>query len=1707
MMEPCCADPVASAAVGRGPCQPAGCACPGGVRWTPVLLAASCGLAAVAAGFELREPRVLPDRAFEFLIGGELRGTYLVIRRGDTPDRLTTPVQVTWPPDGPVRVDADGSSAARGFYRVEAVPVDAPRDLDGDGLDDVFELTYPLAFDPLDPTDAAGDFDGDGFDNGEEYRRGTDPTDPASRPLIRVSTAPAADETGVSVQRELTVLFEKPVAVETQLSHERFFLEFGGRRLLARTAIALDRSRAWLFPLEPLPPGARIKAVFDATGIRDALGRAVDADGDGQPGGRLEFGYTTFGATPVLGTAVVGQVFDSEFQPDGAGGFTNRPLAGVLITVDGAEQTLRTTTDASGFFRLEPSPAGRFFVHVDGRNAAGSRWPGGTYYPFLGKAWEASPGRTNNLAGGTGVVYLPRIVAGTLVPVSASTATEITFPPEVLARQPELAGVTITVPANALFADDGTRGGRVGIAPVPPDRLPEPLPAGLQLPLVITIQTDGALNFDLPVPVRFPNLPDPVTGEVLPPGGQGLLWSFDHDVGRWEIQGTMTVSPDGRFAVSDPGVGVRQPGWHGFAPGTPPGPFGFRQSRSCDAAVFSGTVGCVASFVPVVSTAQCLALNVGGGLLQSAGDCIDFSRGEFTDDYFGCGMSLMGTSFGIAGCLLESVPIVGQAVGCGLGAISIARACFPAAPAGAGRPSRHGPVEEASEVVWRVYELHLRIVEEYAEILRLLTGSSVWVEAVHVEAGGWLEQQRQVTELLRRFVAFAAPNSSGGVPISPAELAAWKAAPRPAGFPAAAFDQMADYHNRTFAFYQQGLMTHAAAGRSDFQDRDQMRAAIRRWLDLFAELEALGATVFSLPDAHAAFLDELERRGTSAPLDHLDRLFFRLELLYTDVDLLGTPLVRSPQHGRMLGDGRLPFAALAPKALYLAEFFDPSRNLYGKVHFRTGPSGRVTQMPKVDLTGVEDQPDTDADGLPNLGEWVVGFLDPLNPDTDGQGGNDREDLLAALESGRAGPLSTGLVAAVDTDGEAADLAAHERYTLVADSGGGLVVVEVDGLNLTRVAVIPTPGLARAVAVDGHWAVGGDSRGVLTVLDLSRPVAELAIPRARLSAGAPVWGVAVANPVAFVGLDSGQLLAVNLEAGVIVDRLRVSAQKVEDVVVSGSKVAALAAATVHLFDWDGASLRRTGQVPSDGNPTSPFGGRSRLFADGRRVFATHRTGFNVFATTGPAPELLRRVETTQLHWKQIISPDGLLGVAAMGVNFGARPVDDNVSLYDLGAPAGSEGFLATLATPGIARAVLSRQGFVHAADHQAGLQVLNLNAPDRTGIAPTVTVRLDAGGTTTEPDRWVELVAEAADNIAVREVEFLVNDTRVHTDTSYPFRHRLRAPAAAGAPFVVTARALDIAGNAALSSPLPITVLPDLSPPRLLRTSPTSGQPVGALHEIVALFSERLDPTTVTSTSVVARAAGPDGLFDTDDDTLPSAATQTLRPAGDALVVSLAAPLPPGLYRLEISAALTDLAGHALTGSFAPVFRVAGPADMTDSDRDGLPDAWEIAVSGTDPSQADTNGNGIPDGEEDADGDGLTTLFELFAGTDPTLADTFQTGRSDAALDADGDALTLLQEMFLGTDPTLPDTDGDGWNDEAEITLGSRPTDPRSLPWLFSIAPAHAGLARPAWEPGAGQYAALQQPVGLARPAWEQAAEIPYGTSRGQPPLTLQRNDP
>jgi hypothetical protein len=391
--------------------------------------------------------------------------------------------------------------------------------------------------------------------------------------------SPLDGETGVAVTRETIIHFSAPLSADTVLTPQDFYAGYGGRRLLTRVELSSDRTKATLFYLEPMPGSTRITVVLDGDDLLDQWRQPLDLDNDGLSGGSALLTFDTLNTTALAGTGVTGQVFASELMPgsDTGTNAVNRPLEGVIITVDGKEQELRTTTDAQGKFTLTPAPSGRFFVKIDGRTAKGSQWPNGAYYPYVGKAWEALAGKTNNLAGGTGEIFLPLIGAGTLQPVSATQDTTISFPASVVAENPALNGVFVTVPANSLFNDNGTRGGKVGIAPVPPDRLPGPLPPGLEVPIVITVQTDGALNFDQPAPVCFPNLIDPVLGTLLPAGTKQSLISFDHKKGLWEAVGTMTVSADGKLICTDPGSGILQPGWHTVGPqpeGPPPPPCG-----------------------------------------------------------------------------------------------------------------------------------------------------------------------------------------------------------------------------------------------------------------------------------------------------------------------------------------------------------------------------------------------------------------------------------------------------------------------------------------------------------------------------------------------------------------------------------------------------------------------------------------------------------------------------------------------------------------------------------------------------------------------------------------------------------------------------------------------------------------------------------------------------------------------------------------------------------------------------------------------------------------------------------------------------------------------------------------------------------------------------------------------------------------------------
>ena len=157
----------------------------------------------------------------------------------------------------------------------------------------------------------------------------------------------------------------------------------------------------------------------------------------------------------------------------------------------------------------------------------------------------------------------------------------------------------------------------------------------------------------------------------------------------------------------------------------------------------------------------------------------------------------------------------------------------------------------------------------------------------------------------------------------------------------------------------------------------------------------------------------------------------------------------------------------------------------------------------------------------------------------------------------------------------------------------------------------------------------------------------------------------------------------------------------------------------------------------------------------------------------------------------------------------------------------------------------------------------------------------------------------------------------------------------------------------------------------------------------------------------------------------------------------------------------------------------------DSDGDGLTDAEELR-EGSDPNDADTDDDGVLDGDEhnwnlDTDGDGLINVLDpdsdnegltdglergvtaaerhpdtdVSAGnfvpdtdgsttTSQLLADTDNGGVSDFAEDPNGngriDAGERNPNFFDDDDPAPLDSDGDGLTDAEELTVGSDPND-------------------------------------------------------------------
>jgi len=1300
-----------------------------------------------------------------------------------------------------------------------------------------------------------------------------------------VSTSPSDDEDNVALTREFIFEFSEPLDRDSIL--QNIAVTRGSEIVSYRVQVSPDNKRATIFWDDALPSSSRINVVIDGNEIQNVGGISLDANRDGAPGGVGEFQFDTLSLTTVPGTRVIGRVFASELMDDTKGNASlNRPLEGVRITVDGAESTMFTTTDDMGNFVLDPAPAGDFFVHVDGRTVTmdpdgnTTNFPDGPYYPFVGKNWSADAGVETNV----GDVFLPLVEAGTLQPVSDTEDTVIGLAPSVVNEFPEFGDVQIMVPAGSLFANDGSTGGMVGISPVAPDRLPGALPPGLEFPLVITVQTDGATNFNVPAPVCFPNLPDAVTGELLAAGEKSALWSFDHDTGRFEVVGQATVSQDGMTICSDEGVGIREPGWHGINSGSDADGNDNDEDceAGCQAATAFGAMDCAASFIPGGSCAFGVAYGAGA----TARDCV---AGALTGDRVGCGLSgALNAGGAVAGCAAKSIPGLGSAIACGGALVGIFRGCRCGFKGGAADPDM--PFEDAIDQI----EANTELMQAYADFYAVLLGTDVWTNIVDYEASGDPREQGDLANAILEEIGNASdPASEMGSAISDNEFDVIDGLPKPDNIQTSDIQTTVDYINQSVTQWDLGNTTHAEAGRTDFMDVNDYLAAIDNIDAALMELDRLTGISSQATDFQALSLNTNAAivtglTDTTVPEPEASNLLFVLR-----DETNGTVL-----RGNLTGDNLFPIRVLRSDTYYTETILDPSNFNYSSRAFYSSEPGVTTDIPGGLLSSTEGFPDMDNDGLPDVGEDVVGtFVD--DPDSDDDGILDGAEVQQGLDPLGGLNARTGIIASVDTEDIALDLDIFEDRLALADNLGGFLLYNIfSGMQPLLIGQLDEA--TRLVALEGDIGVSASFTD-LRFIDLSTPSALEVFHEETLTAN-------ITKLVA----DSGLLYVLKADDSVSIYDMMTGSHILTrdtgtaplDLVLEGDYIYLLTETRLKIFTPLTAGFVEISEI-QPARPQNTNLAIALTVGDGI-AWISDSTALQTIDVSNPLQPVLMASTQQIVDNFNDIELNGSGDLIAAGSLAGGT--NHNVSLVDASDPntIPISGF--EFETPGNVNSLELSNGLAYAADGNSGLQVVNYESFDGNGVAPTV--NLDASfplspTAEAEEGQRVRVTADVTDDVQVRNVVFRIDGQVVFDDGAFPFEYRFDTPLMADAQsFTVSTTAFDTGGNSTSTGDIEVSVLQDMSPPEVVLFSPAADNPLpdGLNVSLFATFSEPVDQTSLTA----------DSFRLVDASSQPVSGVLNYRSNTNTAVLNFPGGLAPGSYTAEITTAVSDLAGNTVS---------------------------------------------------------------------------------------------------------------------------------------------------------------------------------------------------
>ena len=406
---------------------------------------------------------------------------------------------------------------------------------------------------------------------------GTPETAETIEPFGIAESIPLDGAEGVPLQDPVALRLTQLVNIAT-VNSSNFALTGPNESVVgARVTTAEGGRLVFILPQAPLQPGTtyvlRIKNVTDVTGkglpqtsiTFQTLGQPPDAAGpDWIPNSTWtdNSGITKFQTLPPLqaapgSTALAGQVLR----------LNGWPLQNVTLEIDGK----KTRTDSTGRFLLQGLAPGHHVLWIDGSTANHA----GADYGIHEVGATILPNKTNVL---NYTIWMTRLDLAHAVTIASPTSAETVI------TNPYLPGLELRLPAGTVITDrNGKTVRQISITPVPLNKPPFPLPAGVEVPLYFTIQPGGAY-----ISIRNPSasttgarLIYPNAGN-LPPGAPFEFWNYDADAKGWYVYGLGKVSPDARSVIPDPSVVIYEFTGAMVGPPTTASAFGTPAGSSAD---------------------------------------------------------------------------------------------------------------------------------------------------------------------------------------------------------------------------------------------------------------------------------------------------------------------------------------------------------------------------------------------------------------------------------------------------------------------------------------------------------------------------------------------------------------------------------------------------------------------------------------------------------------------------------------------------------------------------------------------------------------------------------------------------------------------------------------------------------------------------------------------------------------------------------------------------------------------------------------------------------------------------------------------------------------------------------------------------------------------------------------------------------------------